>query len=630
MSRFPTTDAERRATRTGDAPLPFPATVGSMKRLVGVVTLLLVLLALVVGAPVARADDKTPSSWRVQRYEPTVTLDETGTATVVLDLWFDFGRDAGRGPYIWLPLRQEVRDNPDVWRMLDTKLVSVESTTGASTEVLLEESDGNLVVRIGSANRKDRLGVQHYRITYTSRGLVAPGAASGLDEFNWNAVGLGWTVPMDAVRVTMSGPGAVERVACFAGAGFDRPCQAEPAASGATFTAGRLSRGEGVQVVAGFPAGTFVGAEPRFEKRYHIGNMYPVTPLSGGITAAVAGLGAVALMRARRGRDEAYVGVAPGTTPLAGQEARVGVAMPTTVAVQFTPPKGTTPGEVGTLVDGAADTIDVSATLVDLAVRKHVRISELGDKKWQFERLAGGDALTNPERHLLDALFKNGSPVRSDEIKADVYVPMFPGTKSELDKRVTKELGWFNGTPTASRAGAVTLGVLLIAAGVGGGFVLGFAWGLGIVGLAPVGLGLAMLAMQRQFVRRTADGTAVLAQARGFELYLKTAEADQIRFEESIDVFSRYLPYAMVFGVAERWAKIFQQLAAEGRYQPDTSWYVGPTGYFYGPAFAHSMGSLGSSLGASMAMSAAPSGGSGGGSGFSGGGGFGGGGGGGW
>ena len=121
----------------------------------------------------------------------------------------------------------------------------------------------------------------------------------------------------------------------------------------------------------------------------------------------------------------------------------------------------------------------------------------------------------------------------------------------------------------------------------------------------------------------------MLAQARGFELYLRTAEADQIKFEEGIDVFSRYLPYAIMFGVAERWTKVFEQLAAEGRYTFDTPWYVG-YGYGYGfsaHSFASSMDNLASTMSSSMQHATAATSG---GSGFSGGGGFGGGGGGGW
>ena len=74
--------------------------------------------------------------------------------------------------------------------------------------------------------------------------------------------------------------------------------------------------------------------------------------------------------------------------------------------------------------------------------------------------------------------------------------------------------------------------------------------------------------------RRPADGQADAGPHRrghrgahpgqGFRRYLETAEADQIRFEEGQDLFSRYLPYAIIFGVAERWAKVFDDLAKSG------------------------------------------------------------------
>lgn len=603
-----------------------------MQRLRSVWSLVLVAVLALVAAPLAHADDEHPS-WRIPRYEQRIVLDRAGNADITLELDFDFARDTGRGPYLWFPLRQRVADNPDVWRAYDVRIVSVTSPTGASTEVLQDIEDGNLVVRVGSENRRDLNGVQQYVINYTVRGLVEPNAASALDEFNANVVGLGWKVPIDDVRVEVTGPAGVERVACFWGTSFDRSCEAASDGATATFTAGPLREGEGVQAVAGFPVGTFVGAEPRYEKRYHPGNLFPLTPLSGGLTATLTGLGVVGLLvLARRRRDESYVGLAPGTTPLPGQKVAVGQVRPATVAVQFTPPKGVTPGEVGTLMDAAADNVDVSATLVDLAVRGHLRITEEGKKKWKFTRLDRKESLTKAERHLLDTLFRSGREVRTDEMKGHGYEKLFPGTRQRLDDRVTKELKWFPVRPSATRALVWVGAVGLVLAGVVIGVVLAFAFGLGLVGLAPVFVAVALVALGRRFARRTAAGSAVLAQAKGFELYLTTAEADQIRFEEGVDVFSRYLPYAIVFGVAERWAKIFQQLAAEGRYQPDTTWYGGPTGYFYAPGFAHSIGSLGHELGASLAMSTAPSGGSGGGggSGFSGGGGFGGGGGGGW
>lgn len=66
-------------------------------------------------------------------------------------------------------------------------------------------------------------------------------------------------------------------------------------------------------------------------------------------------------------------------------------------------------------------------------------------------------------------------------------------------------------------------------------------------------------------VPRTAEGAAVRVQTLGFQKYLATAEANQIRFEESLDVFSRYLPYALVFGLAERWAKVVGDVVRQGQ-----------------------------------------------------------------
>jgi uncharacterized membrane protein len=176
---------------------------------------------------------------------------------------------------------------------------------------------------------------------------------------------------------------------------------------------------------------------------------------------------------------------------------------------------------------------------------------------------------------------------------------------------------------------AILGGIGLVIAGVGVGLLLGLV-GWGLLGLAGVITGVGVLIMNNKFGARTADGSAVLAQAKGFELYLTTAEADQIKFEEGIDVFSRYLPYAMVFGVAERWTKVFEQLAARGAYSFPTYWYVGYYGGFGMSELSSSMNALTSSISSSLQAATAASNATSGGSGFSGGGGFGGGGGGGW
>ena len=111
-----------------------------------------------------------------------------------------------------------------------------------------------------------------------------------------------------------------------------------------------------------------------------------------------------------------------------------------------------------------------------------------------------------------------------------------------------------------------------------------------------------------------------------------TAEASQIRWEEAQDVFSRYLPYAIVFGVASQWASTFQQVAeaaaAAGHPLVMPTWYLGGDYGSFG-GIADGMDSFASTAGSTFTSTPGSSGGSGfsSGGGFSGGGGGGGGGG---
>ncbi len=597
-----------------------------MRRLMGVLAAVLAGVGwLIVTPQVGRADS---SDDRIRDYQVQAAVGADGVTKVQLDILFDFGADFGRGLFLVFPLRQAV-DDPNLWRMYDYSVGEVTSPSGANADTVIEETDRNMVIRVGNENRTFS-GVQEYRVSYTVRGVVEPKqATSGLDELNWDVVGPGWEVPIDKAEITVDGPVAITKVACFITT--SERCEAAPNGSSATFAAAGIGNGRRVQVVAGFPAGTFVGAEPRYTKRLSIENMFPVNAFTGGATAVLAGGGLFALFRRTRRstRDLVYLGLTPGMAPAPGQEATIGFdTVNAPVAVAFAPPRGARPGEIGTLIDATADDRDITATMVDLAVRNHLTIEQIGKEDFAFTLKQGSDELNGYETKLISRLFADSGQVTTGDLRDKSYAGFLSEIRSDLYQRVAGELRWFTASPVMVRAGAVIGALALIGLGVGVGYILGYV-GWGLVGLAPIMIGLGVLIMNNKFGRRTADGSAVLAQAKGFQLYLTAAEAEQIKFEEGIDVFSRYLPYAMVFGVADRWTAIFQQLAAEGRYDFNPYWYYG---YGYGTGFglndlSSSLGSMASSMSSSLQAATASSSG---GSGFSGGGGFGGGGGGGW
>ena len=130
----------------------------------------------------------------------------------------------------------------------------------------------------------------------------------------------------------------------------------------------------------------------------------------------------------------------------------------------------------------------------------------------------------------------------------------------------------------------------------------------------------------RWFPRRTAKGYGTLRRVLGFKIFIDESEKDRARFAEQQNLFSEYLPYAVVFGATEKWARAFAGIDGQ---LPQQNWYVGP-GPFTFLAFSSAMDSFAVTTTGTISSVPASSGSSGfGGGGFSGGG-FGGGGGGSW
>ena len=135
----------------------------------------------------------------------------------------------------------------------------------------------------------------------------------------------------------------------------------------------------------------------------------------------------------------------------------------------------------------------------------------------------------------------------------------------------------------------------------------------------------------------TLAGRRLMEEIEGFRMYLDVAEKDDLRVrrgpERTLELFEKYLPYALALGVENAWAEQFADILAgvraEGSGNTPMRWYSGPSLHSLGTGdFA---GSLAGSLSGAISSATAPSGGSsGGGGGGSSGGGGGGGGGGGW
>ena len=312
------------------------------------------------------------------------------------------------------------------------------------------------------------------------------------------------------------------------------------------------------------------------------------------------------------------------------------------IAAQYEPPNQLTPGEAGTLVDNSADMRDITASIVDVAVRGYLVIEEvqkdrmlglMHEKDYNFilqkDRSQWG-GLKAHEQALLDGFFTAGTAgetISMDSLQNRFYKTL-PIMRSGIFESLVSQ-GFYRRRPDSVRSTYIGAGVVIGALMIWGGGALGRALGIAPLPFIIGGIlsALVICAFGWFMPAHTEQGTRALENVLGFEDFLNHVEAD--RFNRTIktpQMFEKFLPFAMAFGVEKNWSKAFDGIMT----QPP-GWYRGGSGpIFYPVNFTSNLNSMSSRASSVMASAPRSSGGSGFGGGGSSGGGFGGGGGGGF
>ena len=595
---------------------PFAGLVNAARSLLPalVVTLLL--------APAAAADE----GWVIDRFTIRLDIQPDGTIAAHEALDVDF-----KG----LPRHGIFRDffclftyDETYNREYDVRLIDVTTADGGRRQVQTTMEGAIRRFRIGDPDRTVS-GKETYRIAYR-----IGGALNGFpdhDELYWNASGT-WPVRMEALAVVVTAPGGgLERLGCFQGPdGSREPCNARLSPDGAMFTATRpLVEGEQMTIVAGLRKGVVAEPRPLLVRRPRdITHSFDRSPglLAAMLVGFLATFGGVGMLWWRLGRDRRFVALHYLSQD--AQEETVPLFASDPIAVEFEPPDRMRPAQMGLLIDERADTLDVTATIVDLAARGYLTIAELpaqgwfGRTDWELTRLKKADAdLLAYEEIVLDGLFDSNQSRTLSDLKNKFYDDLTKAKNALYGDAVTR--GWFPRNPNTARAVSRVAGLLVAAAGVWLTILVGRRWGAGLLGLPVIGGGLALAIVSRAMPRRTALGREAMRRALGFARYLRTAEIHQQSYAERANIFTSYLPYAIAIRCVDRWARAFKDIDLR---QATTTWYAGSSRFDAG-GFASSLGGFSASVSSAIASTPGGSGGSGSSGGSSGGGGGGGGGG---
>ncbi len=540
----------------------------------------------------------------IKNFDVNAQIQRNGTVLVQESIVYDFGENWKHGIY---------RDTYSKGINIKVKIVQMDDRE-VKYEVI--NSNDNVRVKIGDPDQTI-LGVHTYSIIYSVKGAVR--FLSDHDEFYWNVTGNGWIVPIEAVSAAASIEGNVSekdiQLKCYTGVfgSLEQNCFAQLPLLGcegckittATFEVTKpLWPGEGLTVMFGWPKGVVVGPSV-LEKISDFFLQFGFWFLPIIIFIYLFQLWW------RKGMD---------------------IKLHKTIIAQYELPNDLRPAEVGYILRQQFSNKDLSATIIDLAVRGYLKIQEketkilfFKQKDWELIKLKdfrNDESLEPYEEFLLEKIFEGSDNVLVASLKKEFYKNI-----KELKNNVSVEMvldDYFVSDPGKAQKKFAGVGIaILVIFYIFVEFINKFA---GFFASANIWLpflvsGILFFIFGIVMPKKTLKGTELLWQIKGFKEYIKTAERYRVQFQEKENIFEKYLPYAIVFGLTKKWAKAF-----EGIVQNPPNWYVSAT-----PIMGFSPASFSSSLDKSLAsistaMGASPSGGRGGG-GFSGGGGGGGGGG---
>jgi hypothetical protein len=395
-------------------------------------------------------------------------------------------------------------------------------------------------------------------------------------EVSWPIVqGFSSSIPKASVSVTVP---FASWITCFAGRpGSSMPC-----------TSSQLGESAAIEIEQnGVPAGgrlTFrAGLSPQatvppnaeFATRWSLGRAFTADSSTLGLSALLLGLGVLgaAALWFVRGRDASRVDESAGVPARPVLDSENGP--------QFAAPDGIRPGQVGTVVDETADVVDITATLLDLAVRNYLTIielprsSEFGRLDWRLERLnAGGPELLPYEKALLDAVFADGDAVTVSDL-GPALRPRLGLVREHLYADVVSQ-GWFAQRPDAVRNRWTTAGVVLILAGAVLTLILAIATKFALGGLAVMLAGVALALAGQVAPARTARGSAVLGRIAGLQAYLRNESSTDLPEHHRLEFASRCLPYAAVLGLTDKWALEIANTDDDDDPDAGIGWYSGP------------------------------------------------------
>lgn len=571
-------------------------------------------------SPITTSARENVDYWYLKNFDQKITVADSNLI-VEENITADCGNASGKhGIFRALPTRYFLSAEEPVLTPVYISSLTDFNGNPVQYQEILDNTNYTITWRIGDPNRTVK-GIQNYRIKYTVVNAIRFGNPD-FDEFYWNLNGNFWDIETDAFSSTIIFPEnfnhTQSQVSLYSGEikdnsnnlATDKWLDSHTIQVQSKQT---LKTKEGITLSVTLPKNLLhqIPLSEADQAYYqstgsteNFPNLFGKLSLVSFIIAPIVLIFCL-IYWAKYGRDP---------------------KIPKTIVPEFEIPENLAPIEMALIQkDGKLAKEAITAAVINLAVKGYLTIEETTDKKLLFKQKdyllklteADQSKLMNSERLLLNKIFGIDKEIKLSDLKNEFYTEI----KSLADKgnQFLDEKKWL--LPESRKFNKVFLTLAFIS------LILTFS--VSIFGPWLFISTIILFIFAYLIRKRSPEGLKLLYRIEGFKLYMKTAEKYRQQFNEKENIFEKYLPYAILFGLTGLWIKKMKELYGEeyfNHYHP--VWFVSPSfASFNVDSFNTAITSLSTDMSQTMASSPSSSGAGGGG--FSGGGG-GGGGGGGW
>ena len=546
------------------------------------------------------------TDWYIKDFYSEIIVNEDSTLNITETIVADCGNAPDKhGIFRILPTETKINDGTTI--KTPVKLLSITNEFGQIYKYreIKNSSDKTIIWKIGDADLAVN-GVNIYKISYTVKNVIRFNN-NKFDELYWNLNGNFWDLETDKFHAKIIFPEGINKENstvdyCTGPLGSKSKILADfywssPNILEFDSTRTLLFR-EGITTSIIFPKNILVPYEFSFWEIYGE-YMYLIIPVIVFFVCF--------LFWYKYGKDP-----------------KVDKA----IIPEYDAPGNLSPIELGMLMkSGRFSNNLITAEIIYFATRGLMKIKETHEKvlffdskDYEFTKINNPkeeNKLNEAQKIIIEGIFKGLDGACLSGIK-DTFHTNISAIKDEAEKSL-KSKNLF--VPFGLHVGNFLQVIAII-----GIFFCFYAFDRSIIfGISIIFSALCILFFGFIMPKRTIAGANLNWEIKGFKLFMETVDKDRAKFYEKENIFEKFLPYAIVFGITKEWIQRMEDIYGKDFYNTYApAWYAGSLASFDANSFVGAMDSLSSDI---SSNTSAPSGsggmgGSGGGGGGGGGGGW--------